>query len=68
MKNKPRIYYVSSRMFGMYFQHWVCESKYWFGCGNSPQEAYEKWLADVPKTAIGRFFRRIGSAIHDWLF
>lgn len=58
---KPRIRYLAKPWaFGVQFgPMYICETDIAIGFGKSASEAYEAWLKDVPKTVIGRTFRRL---------
>jgi len=68
MKIKPRLKFVTPYFFGIEWKsHWVCKSKEVIEFGNSPLEAYGKWVEKMPKTAIGRWWARFWNRFFDWL-
>lgn len=57
---KPRIKYVRPHLFGIPFDPcWACSSPESIQYGKTPSEAYQAWLADMPKTVPGCLLRRV---------
>lgn len=65
---KPRIRFVRPYFYGVQcLPVWVCSSIHSTQFGVTPQQAYDAWKDDVPKTAMGRAFRRLSNSLMDIL-
>jgi hypothetical protein len=64
---KPHIrYHRNVYLFGVKFApNWSCETKYAVGHGSTPKEAFERCIADTPKSAVGRWMRRASNMFLD---
>lgn len=65
---KPRIKYITPYFYGIPCKKvWVCQSDESIALGNSPQEAYELWDKEMPKSKVGKWIAKKRNQFFDWL-